>query len=174
MSRTHVTQRITSPLCKIIVTTLCCLTPNMTRSEEELKALVKRAAKAKSDHVTLSVFEAMRVATVATCQLSLLRRVMIVCCAADDNTQHPPTPATTAIVVSWSCCHPLSHPFILGAIIKGIQTDTSISCSKTDGRIGHLHGSLAVLQNNKESETVSFVHLFFLFPICRDRTTNKI
>ena len=48
------------------MTTLCCLTPNMTRSEEEFKALVKRAAKAKSDHVTLSVLEAMRVATVAT------------------------------------------------------------------------------------------------------------
>ena len=38
----------------------------MTRSEEEFKALVKRAAKAKSDHVFLSVLEAMRVATVAT------------------------------------------------------------------------------------------------------------
>ena len=35
----------------------------MTRNEEELKALVKRAAKAKSDHPTLSVLEAMRVAT---------------------------------------------------------------------------------------------------------------
>ena len=35
----------------------------MTRSEEELKALVKRAAKAKSDHVTLSIPEAMRVST---------------------------------------------------------------------------------------------------------------
>ena len=155
MSRTLVTQRITSPFRKRITTTLCCLTPNMTRSEEELKALVKRAAKAKSDHVTLSVFEAMRVATVATCQLSLLRRVMIVRCIADDNTEHPHTPATTAIVISWSCCHPLSHPFII-TIIKWIQTDTSISRSKTDGRIGHLHGSLAVLQNNKELETVSF------------------
>ena len=77
----------------------------MTRSEEELKALVKRVAKAKSDSVTLSILEAMRVATVATFTL-------------DDNTQHPHTPATTAIVVSWSCCHPLSHPFILGAIIN--------------------------------------------------------
>jgi hypothetical protein len=35
----------------------------MTRSEEELKALVKRATKAKSYHVTLSIPEAMRVAT---------------------------------------------------------------------------------------------------------------
>ena len=43
----------------------------MTRSEEELKALVKRAAKSKSDHVTLSILEAMRVAA------SLSRRVMI-------------------------------------------------------------------------------------------------
>ena len=54
MSQTHVTQQITSPFQKIITTTLCCLTPNMTRSEEELHALVKRAAKAKSDNVTLS------------------------------------------------------------------------------------------------------------------------
>jgi hypothetical protein len=38
----------------------------MTRSEEELNTLVKRAAKAKSDSVTLSILEAMRVATVAT------------------------------------------------------------------------------------------------------------
>jgi len=66
MSCTHVTQRITSPFQKRFSTTLCCLTPNMTRSEEELKALVKRAAKAKSDSVTLSILEAMRVATVAT------------------------------------------------------------------------------------------------------------
>ncbi len=35
----------------------------MTRSEEELKTLVKRAAKARGDHLTLSVPEAMRVAT---------------------------------------------------------------------------------------------------------------
>ena len=35
----------------------------MTRSEEELKTLVKRAAKARGDHPTLSVPEAMRVAT---------------------------------------------------------------------------------------------------------------
>ncbi len=32
-------------------------------SEDELKALVKKAAKAKSEHVTLSIPEAMRVAT---------------------------------------------------------------------------------------------------------------
>ena len=88
-------------------------------------------------------------------QIPLLRRVMIVCCAADDNTQHPHTPATIANVVSWSCCHPLSHPFIL-AIIKWIQTDTPISSSKTDGGISHLRGSLAVLQNYEELETVSF------------------
>jgi hypothetical protein len=37
----------------------------MTRSEEELKFPVKRATNAKSDDVTLSVSEAMRVATVA-------------------------------------------------------------------------------------------------------------
>ena len=66
-ARKHVTQRITSPFRKIIATTLCCLTPNMTRSEEERKALVKRATKAQSDHVTLSVLEAITVATVATC-----------------------------------------------------------------------------------------------------------
>ena len=36
------------------------LTPNMTRSEDELKALVKRAAKART---ALSIPEAMRVAT---------------------------------------------------------------------------------------------------------------
>ena len=35
----------------------------MTRSEEELEALVKRATKAKSDNVTLSIPEAMGVAT---------------------------------------------------------------------------------------------------------------
>ena len=35
----------------------------MTRSEDELTALVKRASKAKADHPTLSVPEAMRVAT---------------------------------------------------------------------------------------------------------------
>ncbi len=35
----------------------------MTRSEEEFKTLVKRAAKARTDHPTLSVPEAMRVAT---------------------------------------------------------------------------------------------------------------
>ena len=35
----------------------------MTRSEEELKTLVKRAAKARTDHPTLSIHEAMRVAT---------------------------------------------------------------------------------------------------------------
>ncbi len=35
----------------------------MTRSEEELKTLVKRAAKARTDHPTLSVPEAIRVAT---------------------------------------------------------------------------------------------------------------
>jgi hypothetical protein len=34
----------------------------MTKSEEELKALVKTATKAKSDHVTLSIPEAIRVA----------------------------------------------------------------------------------------------------------------
>ena len=39
------------------------LTPNMTRSEDELKALVKRAAKARTDHQTLSIHEAMTVAT---------------------------------------------------------------------------------------------------------------
>jgi hypothetical protein len=35
----------------------------MTRSQEGLKAPVKRDVKAKSDHVTLSVPEAMRLAT---------------------------------------------------------------------------------------------------------------
>ena len=35
----------------------------MTRSEEELKTCMERAAKAKSDHVTLIIPEAMRVAT---------------------------------------------------------------------------------------------------------------
>ena len=38
----------------------------MTRSAKELEPLVKRAAKAKSDYVTVSILEAMRVATVAT------------------------------------------------------------------------------------------------------------
>ena len=35
----------------------------MIRSEDELKALVKRAAKPRTDHPTLSIPEAMRVAT---------------------------------------------------------------------------------------------------------------
>jgi hypothetical protein len=35
----------------------------MTRSEEEVSVLVKRACKAKADYPTLSVPEAMRVAT---------------------------------------------------------------------------------------------------------------
>jgi hypothetical protein len=37
--------------------------PGSSRSEDVLKALVKRAAKARTDHQTLSVPEAMRVAT---------------------------------------------------------------------------------------------------------------
>jgi len=35
----------------------------MTRSEDELKALVKKAVKARTDYPTLSIPEAMRVAT---------------------------------------------------------------------------------------------------------------
>ena len=38
------------------------LTSNMSRSEDDLEALVKRAAKARTDHPTLSLPEAMGVA----------------------------------------------------------------------------------------------------------------
>jgi hypothetical protein len=37
----------------------------MPRSEEELNALMKRIAKAKAGHLTLSILEMMRVATFA-------------------------------------------------------------------------------------------------------------
>jgi hypothetical protein len=50
MSCTHVKQQITSLFWEIIMTTLCCLTPNMNMSEEELKARVKRAGRARADH----------------------------------------------------------------------------------------------------------------------------
>ena len=65
MSQTRVTQRVTSPFQKIIATTFCCLAHNMTSCEDMLNALVKRAAKAKSNHVTLNILEDIRVATVA-------------------------------------------------------------------------------------------------------------
>ena len=58
--------------------------------------------------------------------------------------------------------HLLSHPFILGVIIKWIQADSSISRSKTSRRIGHQHESLVLLQNNEELKIcfISFICLF--------------
>ena len=45
------------------MTTYVQPTPKMTRSEEELKALVKRATKAQADHSTLRIPKAMQVTT---------------------------------------------------------------------------------------------------------------
>ena len=157
----HVTRRITSPSPEIIMTTWCGLTPNITRSEDALNALVKRATKAKSDHVTPV---SPRPWGWQLWQVSLLRRVMIVCCVADDSTQHPHTPTTTVIVDSWSCCQPLSHPFILGALIKWIQADTSISQTKIrQENWSSARKSSCTAKQRRVGNVFHWIHLFIYF-----------
>lgn len=65
---------------------------------------------------------------------------------------HPHTPATSEVMVSWSCCHPLSHPIVLRVIIKGIKTDNQSAIQKPYEKIGHPPRSILVLQSNVELE----------------------
>ena len=56
-SHPHVTKCKSSSFWEILTTTYCRLTPNMTRGDRKLKALVKRVAKVKTDHATHCVPE---------------------------------------------------------------------------------------------------------------------
>lgn len=54
----------------------------MMRSKKELKALMMMVAMAQADHDTLSILEAMTVATLG------LRRAMVIYCADSDNDDY--------------------------------------------------------------------------------------
>ena len=86
----------------------------MTRSEEELKALVKRATKAKSDHVTLGIPEAMRVATFAlkvsndhTLQMKVCRAYLPPPQAINVVESSPASPVSTLTPLNIATLHKL-------------------------------------------------------------------
>ena len=88
----------------------------MTRSEEELKALMEMASKANEDHTTL----ALRLMSVAT---FTMKEGYDYTWATDQNPKNLYTPKPSTIILSWvtSCCQPLFHSFLLHALAKKIH-----------------------------------------------------